>query len=96
MPLIMNSGDKAFINLHEGYRIFGTKDKKLGIQRISLCIILRRVSPLTYELEILSNWRIYFIIFITYLEPVPHGKDLYDRKDNNHPLSLKKDDLNAE
>jgi hypothetical protein len=31
MPLIMNSGDKAFINLYEGYRISGTKGKKLGI-----------------------------------------------------------------
>jgi hypothetical protein len=31
MPLIINSGDKAFINLHEGYRIPDTKGKKLGI-----------------------------------------------------------------
>jgi hypothetical protein len=31
MPLIMNSGDKAFINLYKGYRIPNTKDKKLGI-----------------------------------------------------------------
>jgi hypothetical protein len=31
MPFIINSGDKAFINLHEGYRIFNTKGKKLGI-----------------------------------------------------------------
>jgi hypothetical protein len=31
MSFIMNSGDKAFINLHEGYRIFNTKNKKLGI-----------------------------------------------------------------
>jgi hypothetical protein len=31
MPLIMNSGDKAFINLYKDYRIFDTKDKKLSI-----------------------------------------------------------------
>jgi hypothetical protein len=55
MPFIINSGDKTFINLYKGYRIPGTKSKKLGIQRISPCIILRRVSPLAYELEIPSN-----------------------------------------
>ena len=55
MPLIINSGDKAFINLYKGYRIPGTKGKKLGIQRIGLYTVLRRVSPLAYELEIPSN-----------------------------------------
>jgi hypothetical protein len=31
MPLIINSGDKAFINLYEDYRISDTKNKKLDI-----------------------------------------------------------------
>jgi hypothetical protein len=96
MPLIMNSGDKAFINLHEGYRIPGTKGKKLGIQRIGPCTVLRRVSPLAYELEIPSNWRIHPVISITHLEPAPHGKDPYDRKDNDHPPPLEEGDPNAE
>jgi hypothetical protein len=55
MPLIMNSGNKAFINLHKDYRISGTKSKKLDIQRIDPYTVLRRVSPLAYELEIPSN-----------------------------------------
>jgi hypothetical protein len=92
----MNSGDKAFINLYKGYRISGTKGKKLNIQRIGPYMILRRVSPLAYELEIPSNWRIYFVIFITYLEPAPHRKNFYDRKNNNHPLFLEEGDPNAE
>jgi hypothetical protein len=31
MPFIINSGDKAFINLYKDYRIPGTKNKKLNI-----------------------------------------------------------------
>jgi hypothetical protein len=52
--------------------------------------------PLAYELEIPSNWRIHPVISITHLEPAPHGKDLYDRKGEDHPLSLEEGDLNAE
>jgi hypothetical protein len=96
MPLIMNSGDKAFINLHEDYRIPGTKDKKLGIQRIGLYTVLRRVSPLAYELEIPSNWRIHPVISITHLKSAPHGKNPYDRKGKNYSSPLEKDDPNTE
>jgi hypothetical protein len=92
----MNSGDKTFINLYEGYRILNTKNKKLDIQRIGLYTILRRVLPLAYELEILNNWRIYPVIFITHLKSAPHGKDSYNRKGKNYPLPLEKGDFNAE
>jgi hypothetical protein len=96
MPLIMNTGDKAFINLHEGYRVPGTKDKKLDIQRIGPCTVLRRVSSLAYELEIPSNWRIHPVISVTHLEPAPHGKDPYGRDSNEHPPPLEEGDPNAE
>ncbi len=28
MPLLLNAGNKAYLNLHEGYRILGIKSKK--------------------------------------------------------------------
>jgi hypothetical protein len=92
----MNVGDRAFINLHEGYRVPGTKDKKLGIQRVSPCTVIRRISPLAYEFDIPSNWHIYPVVFITYLEPASHKKDPYNRNSDRYPPILEKGDSNAE
>ncbi len=47
--------------------------------------IIRRVFSLVYELELFSNMKIYPVISVTYLEPISHGKDLYNRPRDDHP-----------
>jgi len=79
--------NEVYLNLHEDFRILDIKSKKLTQQRVNSFKIIRRVSPLVYELKLPSNIKIYPIIFVTHLESASHGRDLYDRPRNDY-LSL--------
>jgi hypothetical protein len=84
-PLLLNPGDFVMLKLHDGYRVPGVKNKKLSIQRTGRFRIKRRVSPLAYELELPSNMKIHPIISVAHLEPLPPGKDPFDRPHDDHP-----------
>jgi hypothetical protein len=96
IPLFLSPDDRAYLNLHNGYRIPGVKNKKLSIQRVGPFKIKRRISPLAYELELLSNMKIHPVISVAHLEPAPFGNDLFSRSHDDHPPPVEKQNLNAE
>jgi hypothetical protein len=96
IPFFLNSGDRAYLNLHDNYRIPGVKNKKLSIQRVGPFKIKRRISSLVYELELPSNMKTYPVISVTYFELAPLNNDLFSRSHNDHPPPVEKQNFNAE
>jgi hypothetical protein len=89
--LLFNSGDIAFLNLHQNHRIPSIHSKKLAQQRIKFFKVIRRISPLVYELEIPNNINIYPVISIIYLKSILKDNDPYNRFHNEYSVSIKKD-----
>src|SRR6266536_6142043 len=82
--LFLNAGDEVYLNLYKNYRISGINGQKFTRQRVNSFKIVRRVSPLAYEFKLPSNMKIYPVISVTYLKPIPHGKDPYNRPRNDY------------
>ena len=96
MPLLMNPGDKAFLQLKQGYRIQGIKPDKFSMERVGPFEIIRRVSPLAYELKLPSAMKIHPVVSVTHLEPAPHGDDPFNRPKDDPPPPVEETDLNDE
>src|SRR5450755_636517 len=96
IPFLLSPGDQAYLNLHNGYRIPGIKNKKLSVQRVGPFKVKRRISPLAYELELPSNMKIHPVISVTHLEPAPLDNDPFSRPHDNHPPPVEEQNLNAE
>jgi hypothetical protein len=87
--LYLQPGDKVFLRLFHGYKPAATGNKKLMKQRDGPVTILRRVSRLSYEIELPDRMkRIHPVISVAQLEPFPQGPDPYGRSlpDNQGPL----------
>jgi len=83
-PLLLQPGDKAYLRLHNGYRLPGVPNSKLSLQRVGPFEIVKRIRNLAYQLKIPSNWRIHNVISVAQLEPAVTG-DPYNRPVPNHP-----------
>ena len=75
--------------LHHDYRISGVKNRKLGLQRVGRFLIKRRISFLSYKLELPTNIKIYLIVLVVNLKPLPSGADLYDRPYDDYSSAVK-------
>jgi hypothetical protein len=91
IPLLLNPGDFAMLKLYHGYRVPGVKNKKLSIQRVGRFRVKRRISPLAYELDLPPNLKIYPVISVANLEPLPPGEDPYKRPYDDHPPPVEDD-----
>ena len=80
--------DQVFLRLHKEYFLSFVKFSKLSIQRIESFKILEKKDDLTYKLDILKNWKIYFVIFIAHLESIFNDDDFYDRERSSHSESI--------
>jgi hypothetical protein len=89
--LFLNTGDTAFLNFHQGYRVPNIYNKKFAQQRIKSFRIICRVSFLIYEFEFSNNINIYPVIFITHLKLTPKGSDPYNRSRNDYLILVKED-----
>jgi hypothetical protein len=87
---LLNTGDIAFLNLHQDYRISSIHNRKLAQQRIESFKIIYRVSPLTYEFEFPNNINIHPIILIIYLKSTSKSSDPYNYSRNNYLVPIKK------
>src|SRR6266536_6059694 len=96
IPLLLNSGDLVSLKLHHGYRVPGVKNKKLDLQRVGRFKVKRRISPLTYELKLLSHIKIYSVISVINLESLPLGEDFYRRPHDNHPPAVEEENRSEE
>jgi hypothetical protein len=90
-PFLFNTGDTAFLNFYQDYRVSGIYNKKFAQQRIGLFKIIYRISFLIYEFEFPNNINIYPIIFVIYLKLISKSSDSYNRFRNNYPAPVKKD-----
>ena len=79
------------LKLHHGYRVPGVKNKKLSVQHVGHFKVKQRVSPLAYELALPPNMKIHPVISVTNLEPLPSGKDPYERPFDDHPPPVEND-----
>lgn len=78
-PLTLETGDMAFVKLHQGYRFPGLENSNLSNQRAGPFKVLRKIGNLAYELEFPAIWKIHPVISIAILEPAPRESDLYQR-----------------
>jgi len=83
-PLLLQSEDKAYLHLHNEYRLPDVLNSKLSLQQVEPFEIVKRICNLAYQLKILSNWHIHNIIFVAQLEPAVR-EDSYNRSIPNHP-----------
>jgi hypothetical protein len=89
-PFLFNTGDIAFLNLYQGYRILGIYNKKLAQQWIEFFRMIRPVSFLIYEFEFSNNINIHSVISIIYLELISKDSDFYNRSRNDYSVSVEK------
>jgi hypothetical protein len=89
-PLLLNTGDTVFLNLHQSYRISGIHNRKLAQQRIESFRMICRVSFLIYEFEFSNNINIHPIILIINLKLISKDSDSYNRSRNDYPIPIKK------
>ena len=88
MPLILQPGDRAFIRLHDGYRVAGMGNRKLSEQRVGPFRVIERVGSRAYKLDIPTEWTIHPVINIAMLEPAPSRKDPFERPTPDHPPAV--------
>ena len=79
-PLVLATGDKAYIQLHKGYStpLSRKLGHKLGPQQVRLFPILKKVGNLAYKLKLLSTLKLHPVISVAHLEPVPRTPDPYN------------------
>src|SRR6266566_8662581 len=61
------------------YRPKGRTNKRKMPRRLGLYPIVRKISPLAYELDLSTGNRIYLVIFIAYLTQYYTNDDFYNR-----------------
>jgi len=82
-PLLLQSGDKAYLCLHNEYCLSGVPNSKLSLQQVEPFEIVKRICNLAYQLKILSNWHIHNVIFVAQLE-LAVTEDSYNHLISNH------------
>jgi len=87
-PLLLQSGDKAYLCLHNEYRLPGVLNSKLSLQQVEPFEIVKRIRNLAYQLKIPLNWRIHNVIFVTQLKPAV-TEDSYNCSVSNHSDAVK-------
>lgn len=92
-PLLMKSGDFAYLTLNRGYRLPSQPNRKLSQQRCGPFLIKRRVGRLAYELELPPAWRVHPVVSVAQLEPAPAEKDPYQRDRPHHPDEVEVEEI---
>ena len=77
--LLLKSENKIFIQLHYEYKLSGITNIKKTLQQqcVELFTIKKRVENLVYQLNLLKNWKIHNVIFVTQLKSVSVLNNLY-------------------
>ena len=88
MSLLLQSNNKTYLRLHYKYQSFEKLNRKLFSQRCESFFVKCRVDCLTYELKLLSIWKIYSIVFIAQLKSA-FIENLYRRSQFEHSNSVK-------
>ena len=80
--MFMKIDDYAHIRLHHDYDISFTTilNKKLSQQYVSFFKILKKIKRLTYRLNLLSHWRIHFVLSITQLKSTTSSNENFFRR----------------
>ena len=78
--LKLKKKNKVFIRLHKEYIQSNLKNKKFNKQRVDSIIIFEKIDRLIYKLNIFSTWKIHFVVFVIYFEPVFFEKNSYEKK----------------
>lgn len=79
LPLRLKPGDKAFLRLHEGYRLEGHLNNKINRQREGLVTIWEKIGRNAYRINVPTGMKIHDVVTAHQLEPMPDGEDLYHR-----------------
>jgi hypothetical protein len=85
---LFNTGDTAFLNLYQSYRVPNIYNKKFTQQRIKFFKMIYRISSLTYEFEFPNNINIHSVISVTYLKLILKNSDFYNRSRNNYSVPI--------
>ena len=81
-PITLEEGQGAFLKLQHGYTIPGLANRKLSQQRVGPFKVLKKKGNLAYHLELPPIMKIFPVISIAQLEPVPVDADPYQRERN--------------
>jgi hypothetical protein len=73
-------GDKAYLQLHKGYRLPGIPKAKLGQQRVGPFEVLTIIGSNAFKLKLPETWKIWPVISGVYLDRAPDGEDPYGRQ----------------
>jgi hypothetical protein len=79
------------LRLHHDYFISKSKDmtKKIFAQYVEFFKINQRIERLIYSLNILSDWKIHFVFFVTQLKLISNStKNFFNRSRSTHLSSI--------
>lgn len=77
-----DKGDKVWLTLGKAYKLPGNPSRKVSPRRAGPYTIIRKVTPLAYELELPASTRIHPVISIQYLSAYNCDEDPFERR---HP-----------
>ena len=84
----------TYFRLHYDYNLFNRFNKKLSNQYVDSFLMKRKIDKLTYELNLSSNFKMYFVMSMTQSESTNVSKKFYRRFKSNHSKSIDIDQQN--
>lgn len=94
VPLHLQEGDFACIELHRGYKaVTGGLSQKFTSQRMGPYRVIGARGKQAYELDLPASMKIHPVISIEHLVPAPKGKDPFSRNQQPwHPPAIRDGD----
>ena len=68
------------LRLYKGYNILDITSHKIEAQFADPFEVTKRINKLAYRLKLSNNMRIYNVVSVAMLEPLPAKSDLYRRR----------------
>ena len=86
-PFMLKSRDKTFFIFNKDYKLFEKINKKLFQQKNDFFVMKKRMRKMIYEFELLSSWKIHFVISITQLKSHKR-QNFYEKSRPDHSESI--------